>query len=134
MAHRPHVAQLGRRTRPARARSTNAAVARKLVIRSRRPWAAEQVPAGQRRRPRSSAGTTAPGRPRRPPPASSADVDGGAGAHRVAEQDDGHVAELAAYLLERPARVLDRAGAAVPAAVAVAQQPGADAGLVQRGG
>ena len=93
------------------------------MIRSRRPWAAAQVATGQRR-------DRLVGRePRREADHADdhgvvGDVHRRAGAHRVAEEHDGHLAELAAYLLERPARVLDRPGPAVPAAVPVAQQPG----------
>ena len=110
-----------------RARSTYAAVARKLVILSRLAVRGHEVAPGQRghrlarREPRGQAdhahdlGVVG-------------DVDRGAGAHRVPEEYDGHVAVVAAYLLERPAGVLDRPGPAVPAPVAVAQQPGPDAG------
>ena len=59
------------------------------------------------------------------------DVHGGAAAHRVAEQHDGHVAELVAYVVEPAAGVRDAVGAAVPAAPGEPEQPGAGARLLE---
>ena len=61
------------------------------------------------------------------------DVAGRPAAHRVAEQRDRDVADLGADLVERPAGVLDLAGAVgVPPGGAVAQDPQADALPVER--
>ena len=93
-------------------------------MRSRRPWAAT------RRRPARAATGSSGGEPRGERDDAAhrrvvGDVDRGPAAHRVAEQHDGDLAELRAHRVQRPAGVLDRSGAAVPAAVPVAQQPDA---------